>query len=312
MTYLEEVLARDPKAASVHYPLSLAYRALGDTAKAEEHLRLRANHEILPADPLMVDLEGLLESSQTYETQGIRALEREDWPAAADQFRKGLALAPDSPALHHRLGTALSMMGDRDAARQQFEDAVRLSPDYFLAQYSLGVILQADGRHRDAIARFSEALRARPIYTEARLRLASSLRRSGRTAEALSEYEQVLSTNAELTEARVGHAMALVQLGRYGEARGRLEAAAQSGPDQAVFTHGLARLLATAPDDRVRDGQRAMTLVQQLLVQGRTLELGETMAMTLAEQGQYERAASVQRSSWALRGRVVSMRSCRG
>ncbi len=295
VSYLEDVLARDPKAASAHYPLSLAYTALGETTKAADHLRQRANHEILPADPLMVEIEGLLESPQTYETQGIRALEREDWTGAAEQFRQGLALAPDSAALHHRLGSALSMMGHTDAARRQFEEAVRLSPDYFLSQYSLGVMLQADGRHRDAIERFAAAVRSRPIYTEARLRMASSLQRTRRTTEALAEYQQVLSGSAELTEARLGYAMSLAQLGRYGEARDRLTAARQTGPDRSIFTHGLARLLATAPDDEVRDGQRALTLVQEMLTKGRTLELGETMAMALAELGQFERAASVQR-----------------
>jgi hypothetical protein len=38
-----------------------------------------------------------------------------------------------------------------------------------------------------------------------------------------------------------------------------------------------------------------MGLVQQLVQQGRSLELGETMAMTLAELGEYERAAAIQR-----------------
>jgi len=295
ITLLEEVLARDPTAASAHYPLSLAYAAVGDQAKADEHLRLRANREILPADPLMVALEGLVESPQSYETQGIRALDRKDWAGAAEQFRKGLALDPDSPALHHRLGTSLSMQGDRVGAEHEFQEAVRLSPDYFLAQYSLGVLLQADGKHGEAIERFSAALRARPIYIEARLRLASSLRRTGRVADALSEYQQVLTSNADVTEARLGAAMALAQLGRYRQALDRLSAAAQVGPDRIVFSHAVARLLATAPDDRVRDGAKALALVQDLVQQGRTVELGETMAMALAEMGEFERAASVQR-----------------
>ena len=65
-----------------------------------------------------------------------------------------------------------------------------------------------------------------------------------------------------------------------------------SGGD-LVFTHGLARLLATSPDDQVRNGKRAMELVQQMLQRGRTLELGETYAMTLAELGQYREAQSL-------------------
>ena len=294
---LEEVLKRDPKASSAQYPLSLAYDALGDKTRAAEHLRQRGTREILPADPLMVALEGLLNSAQTYETQGIRALEKEDFTTAADQFRKGLALAPESAALHHRLGAAFVGMGDKVAAQREFEEAVRLQPTYFLALYSLGVLHQEAGRHEAAIERFKAAIAARPTYTEARVRLASSLRRSGRPAPALAEYEQVLATNPELTEVRLGTAMTLAQLGRYREAHDRLTAAvaAAGATDRPVFEHALARLLVSAPDDRVRDARRAMPIVQQLVQAGRSLELGETMAMTLAELGEFERAASVQR-----------------
>jgi tetratricopeptide (TPR) repeat protein len=298
-TYLEDVLTMDPHASGAHYPLSLAYRALGESKKADQHLRQRRERQILPADPLMVELEELLQSPQTYETLGIRALDREDWAAAAAQFRKGLELAPESPALRHRLGTALNMMGDARGAEEQFDRVVRASPDYFPAQYSLGVILQAKGRHSEAVERFSAAIRQRANYNEARVRLAASLRRLGRTKESLAQYEQVVSANPELSEAQFGYAMALVQLRRYQEARHRLTDGMKSHPDDAIFVHGLARLLASAPDDRVRDGRQAMTLVQELLKQGRTLELGETMAMTLAALGQYEQAASVQRDLMA-------------
>jgi hypothetical protein len=36
-------------------------------------------------------------------------------------------------------------------------------------------------------------------------------------------------------------------------------------PEQPVFAHALARLLAAAPDDRVRDGRRALELAEELL-----------------------------------------------
>ena len=293
--HFEAVLARDSTAAAVHYPLSQAYAALGDTAKAELHLRQRANHQILPADPLMVALDTLLDSPQSYETRGIRALEAKDWTAAVTWFRRGLTLAPENAALHHRLGAALNMTGDRGAARQAFLEAVRLSPEQFLALYSLGVLDQEDGRHADAVGRFTAALAIRPTYLEARLRRASSLRRTARAAEALAEYRRVLADEAGHDEARIGEAMTLAQLGRHGEARTTLERASAAKPESVVFAHGLARLLATAPEARVRDGRRAKMLVDGLVQQGRTLDLGETMAMTLAELGEFERAAAVQR-----------------
>jgi len=70
-------------------------------------------------------------------------------------------------------------------------------------------------------------------------------------------------------------------------------------PDQAPLAHALARLLAAAPDDRVRDGRRAMEIVQRLLKEDKTTDLGETMAMAFAELGDYDRAAGVQRGVMA-------------
>ena len=89
--------------------------------------------------------------------------------------------------------------------------------------------------------------------------------------------------------------MVLSKLHRDREARDALTEAVTANSGDVVFTHALARLLATSPDGRVRDGRRAMELVQQMLKQGRTLELGETYAMTLAELGQYREAQSLQR-----------------
>jgi hypothetical protein len=96
--------------------------------------------------------------------------------------------------------------------------------------------------------------------------------------------------------------MALVRLQRYREARDRLTDAMNMYPDQPGFAHALARLLAAAPDDRVRDGRRALALVQMLLQQQKTMALAETMAMTLAESGEYEQAVKWQRDAMAIAG----------
>ena len=93
--------------------------------------------------------------------------------------------------------------------------------------------------------------------------------------------------------------MALVKLRRFREARDHLADAARLYPDQPELTHALARVLVTAPDDRVRDGGRAMELVQELFKTDKSTDLGETMAMTLAELGQYQRAAAIQRGVMA-------------
>ena len=88
--------------------------------------------------------------------------------------------------------------------------------------------------------------------------------------------------------------LALIDLRRYQDARAWLTEAVDRHPDQPELAHTLARLLAAAPDDRVRDGRRAMEIVQSLFKEQKSTDLGETMAMAFAELGDYERAAGVQ------------------
>ena len=293
--HLEEALAVDPEAADIHYPLGLAYRGLGEMERAEAHLRQRDSGTVRRPDPLMQVMRQSLESPSAYEREGIQALGSGNWEAAAAAFRRGIELAPENPSLHHRLGTTLFMMGNEREGRAQFEEALRVSPEYAQAHYSLGLLLEGEGRFEEALHRFSTAVRHEPSYVEARVRVARLLRRMGRPNEALAEYDRVIAADPQGPEARFGYAMTLVLLGRYQEARERLEAGTTSYPDQAMFRKALARLLAAAPDARARDGRRALTLVQELLAQERSFDLGEAMAMALAEVGQYAEAASWQR-----------------
>ena len=178
-SHFEGVLTLEARAVNVHYPLALAYRGLGDNAKAEAHLRQRGDFEILPADPLMEELREVLRSAISYEVRGTRALNGGDWKTAVAEFRLGLELEPSNPTLKHKLGTALHMLGDERGAREAFEDIVRTSPEYVRAHYSLGVLLESAGRHQEAIAHYSAAVAREPGYLEARLRLAELMRPDG-------------------------------------------------------------------------------------------------------------------------------------
>jgi tetratricopeptide (TPR) repeat protein len=298
--YLEEALAAEVQPASIiHYPLAMAYRGLGEVEKADAHLRQRGHVDPALPDPMMSELNGSLHSAVAYERLGVAALDRREWAAAVAYFRKGVELAPDNPSVRHRLGTSLFMNGEARAAVEQFEEVVRRSPDFAKARYSLGVLLMTSGRANEGVEHLAAAVKSDPNDIEARLRLAEALRRSGRPDQALSQYEEVSRIDPRVAEARFGSAMTLVRLRRYQEARDRLFEGTKAYPAQPEFARGLARLLAAAPDDRVRDGRRALTMTQQLLKQQQTLDVGETMAMTLAELGQYEQAVTFQREVMA-------------
>ena len=216
---LTAALELDPRASILHYPLALAYRELGDMARAEANMRMRGTTDIGPPDPVMQDMAGLLESAPSYEFRGIRALERGQAPEAADLFRRGLALEPRTASLHHRLGTSLILLADETAARLELAEAVSLAPDYAPAHYSLGVLAASHGRYAEAADHFAAAVKQAPEYSEARLALAEMLAATGRARAALPHFDAVLDARPQDADAARGRAVALASLGRHTEAQ---------------------------------------------------------------------------------------------
>jgi tetratricopeptide (TPR) repeat protein len=299
VSYLEKALSLEPTATIIHYPLAMAYRGAGDQAKAQAHLAQRGTLPLKPDDPLMAQLDATLHSAIGYEVSGADALDRGDWKSAADSFRKGIDVAPKEPSLHHKLGTALALQGDGRGAVQEFERALALDPSFSKAHYSLGLMLASTDQPSGAIQHFQAALKSQPGYVEARLQLAHTLRRSGRPDASLAYYAQIAKEDARVPEARFGYAAALIRLKRYAEARDYLAEAITLYPTELSFANAEARLLAAAPDDKIRDGQRALRFVQPVLRQIRTVDTLETMAMVQAELGQFTEAVTWQKEAIA-------------
>lgn len=291
---LEEALAVDPQAAALHYPLGMAYRGLGDLAKAEAHLKQRGKGDVAVPDPLMQEVRGLLRSATSFESLGVAALERGDSAGAATYFRKGLEVAPESASLHQRLGTALFLSGDTAAGQREFETAIRIDPAFARAHYSLGVLMASMGRYQPAVEQLSAAVTSDPGYVEAMLALADLLRQGGRPAESLPHYARLITIAPGIGEARLGQALAFVSMRRYREARDQLTEALKVHPNQPSLGEALARVLAAAPDGQVRDGRRAVSLMQELVNRQASAEAIEAMAMAYAESGEFQQAVAWQ------------------
>lgn len=252
-TLLEEALSLDPSAASIHSPLAMAYRGLGDTARAEAHVKQWRNTEILVPDPIRQELDLALESGLSYELRGVRALEARNFKAAAEFFAQGVERTPGTTplgrSLRHKLGTALFLSGDVPGAVKRFEETVRLAPASGLdesaakAHYSLGVMRASEGRGQDAIAHLSAAVRYSPTYVEALLALGDVLRLNGRADASLQRYDEVLRINPSAADARFGRVMALAGLKRYREARDELAEAVRLHPERTDLAQTAARLL---------------------------------------------------------------------
>jgi tetratricopeptide (TPR) repeat protein len=196
------------------------------------------------------------------------------------------------------LGTALARAGMTEDALRELSEAVELAPTNGDAQYCLGVVLVRLSRDSEAIPHLQLALKADPNLKEAHFEFANALMRSRHFADAVREYEFARNEDPKNGFAAVMESMAFVRLGDYERGRSVLESAHERIPSNGDISNALARILAAAPDDRVRNGGRALEIMHELIANDGAADLDQaaTIAMALAENGQFDKAAQIQRS----------------
>jgi tetratricopeptide (TPR) repeat protein len=294
---LEAALAAVPEASRLHVPLAMAYRGLGDRVKAEEHLAKAGAVGLRAPDPLLDAVASLRVGERVAVMRGRVAAQAGRYQDAAQEFRRALAVRPESVEARVDLGSVLSLAGDRNGAMAQLREALRRDPGNVTAHFNLGSLLADGGPPEEARAHLEAAVAGRPDDAEARRLLAKVLRDGGQLPAALVQYRRAVELAPGDEAARLGEAETLVRLGRYAEARLRLDEALGQMPGSGLLAHAQARLLAACPDKTVRDGERAMKLALAVWQARPAAFHAETVALALAELGRCAEAATWQRTA---------------
>lgn len=338
--HFEAALVGQPSGSLVHYQLGLALRDAGELDRARDELARGHQQPVVFPDPLLDELSRLGESGEEVLAAGVRALDAGRVDEAIAAFRRVLASRPDDAEAHYDLGLALVRTNAMAEAEAHFRRAIELKPDYGAAHYNLAILLGRSDRRAEAREHLGRAAAIEPGNLPWRVLWARALADGGELARATDEMEKVVALDPALPDARAalgsllaaqgayeqaarhftrltelrpedpqgwyGSAMSNLRRGAYTEAARVLEGAVERFPGELVFRHLLARLLATCPDDGVRDGARAVALARELVERERSVDHAETLAMALAEVGRFDEAVEWQR-------RVIDQeRSARG
>ncbi len=290
---LRSALERQPGADRLYYPLALALRGRGEDAAARAMMERRGTVGVRPADPLIDGLTELAIGERVHLLRGRAAYQAGQFEAAAEQFARAAEINPQSVAARVNLGTALGRLGDVEGAKAQYSKAVELAPANTSALFNLGSLLLKQGDVAGALEQFKQAALYAPKDAGIRLHLADALRLSGQENDALLHYRQAAELEPPGEMARFREAQILAEQDRYAEARDRLAKGYELAPRSSLLALTLARLLASAPDPAVRDGERALEILLTAPIR-RSLRSYETLAMAYAETGQCEKAVDYQ------------------
>jgi serine/threonine-protein kinase len=273
--------------ALVHYTAALALRpnsvnalrglasladARGERARAEAMFRRAL--ELRPTSyPIWNDLATIVDDPVEME----RCL------------RRAIELAPERYEPKINLGRLLHMSGRAPEAIGLLREALESAPWSYLAWGHLGTALSRTGDRAGAIEAYEKAVEANGEDVASLYNLASEFRALGRFEEALEVSERALGFDAEHPMLRLGVGASLLQLGREAEALKFLREALEADPEQPGALALLARVLADAADERLRDPARALELAERsLAVEPERLDVALAKLVVQLRRGEFE------------------------
>ncbi len=211
---------------------------------------------------------------------------------AVEKYREAIRIRPDYAEAHVNLGIALFASGSADESIAHLRKAVEFGPSVAAFHFNLGNALLQTNKLDEAAECFGQTLKLDPLYYTANNNLGLIRYQQGRRDEAIRHYERVVELTPLAAAAHRNLATALLGAGRTAEAIAYHETAIQVGPEDAAGISVFAWLLATCPDDSVRDGKRALELAQRAmaLAQPPTPTILHTLAAAYAEVGRFDEA----------------------
>ncbi|MDX2041152.1 MAG: tetratricopeptide repeat protein [Acidobacteriota bacterium] len=292
--HLENALSLSPSATELFYPLAQAYRRQGNPAKEQEALARRGTGAIKINDPLMAELRGLTTGARTHLTRGSQLIQAQRYKEAIEEFRLAVAADPNDPTIRLNLGSTFAQLGQRQEAREQLAAAVQLDPNNAKANYNLAMVLVQLRDDSTAINHFRTAAANDVRNTSANFFLADALMRTGKFEQAAEAYAKTISIDPRHGMAHFRLALAQIKLGQFAEARAKLEEEVNALQGNKEIAQVLVRLLSACPDQKIRDGQRAMALVQSAFSDRNNPNFAQSVAMAFAEAGQFDEAVKLQ------------------
>lgn len=175
-----------------------------------------------------------------------------------------------------------------------FPATLSRNPTSWKSRHNYACTLDAQGKLPEALVEFTEAIRLRPSNAEAHNDMALTLLRMGRRQEAILSFQNSLQVRATTGAAR-NLAAALLLNGQPAAAAQIYRLAMKIDPSDLQNQRALAWLLATHPDDHVRDGREAVELSRQIVsaTNGQAPLFLLTLAASLAEAGDFSNALTV-------------------
>ena len=315
-----DALVKNPDEWAVHGSLARALRQAGpgDPDKLAEAARHLAHAlELSPGNPkvhaemaITLALSGRLDEAEHHFSRIVALKPQNAWARlnlgmllrdrgrtaeALEHLQACVRLAPDDAGGHTQLGLALVAAGRSADAADEYAIAVSLDPTDRWARFNLGKVLNELGRSGRALEHLVAYVQLAPDDPEGHVELGIALAATGQRPAAAGEFAEAMRLDPASEKAAELLIAVLLEQGKPAEAVRRYRELLAARGETVALLNNLAWLLATWPDEGVRDGPEALRLAERAreLTGGNNAVVLDTLAAALAEVGRFDQAVSV-------------------
>jgi tetratricopeptide (TPR) repeat protein len=263
-------------------------------------------------------------AARLLQSQILRTLKRYD--EALDTLAKIAELAPASPLPHQYRGEIYREMGQFDKAIEEFSRVLQIEPDmdlalirraeaYFFADMLEEALADVDAVLKDnpklALAhglraqilagqeKFAEAITEMKLLTDElpgqpdiRMHLALYYQLNNQTKEAIDTYTEVLQLDSKHYLALRSRGDAYLNIGEHEKAVADFAEAIKLEPEDSALLNNYAWVLATSPDDDLRDKDLSLKLAEKAceLTEHGQPHILSTLGAAYADRGDFDKA----------------------
>ncbi len=235
------------------------YRRKGEKEKAELvfNKMVKLPERLDLKDPVYYEMVNEAVSSFWCQVRGNNFLNQGNLNKAEEEFKKALEAKPNE-ASHTSLGYVYQRQKRYEAAMDHYKEALDINPVHFAAINNLAVIYFELGDIEKAKMTIMKSLEIDSKSTDAYLNIGTFSKRQGQRADAINYFKKGM----------------------------------EIAPNDRRFAYQLARIYASAPESKIRNGKEALRLAVLICEDNEqeTATCLDLLAMGFAENKEYDKA----------------------
>lgn len=222
---------------------------------------------------------------------------------ALEDFQSAVAHNPARYQAIHNRAVSYVLFGKLDEALADLNKVLELAPTHKSAHFNRGEVLKRLGRIEDAASDYTAAINAKTGDVQALIARGETYVMLSRFREAIGDFNQALRFDPTNVIALTMRGEVHTRQGEWQAALDDYSAAIKQPTSDLRPFRGIAWLLATCPDEKIRNAELALLTVKKVTAADETMNVPssvatlDTLAAAQAAGGDFEAAVTTQKAA---------------